>query len=120
MMNLNAPNFFNFKEKKVDTTWTKMVDKIRWGLKPMKIEGELIGSNSYTFKGKVGYTFDLKQEDGTTLTVNGHKSINTYLLKLIKGDKVKINYKGIDKKLNKRVFEIFYCSMALGTKRTLE
>jgi len=120
MMYLNAPNFFNFKEKKVDTDWKKMVDKIRWGLKPMKIEGEIIGSNSYTFKGKSGYTFDLKQEDGSTLTINGHKSINNFLLKLVKGDAVKINYRGVDKKLNKRVFEIYYKSLAKGVDRKIE
>jgi hypothetical protein len=119
-MYLNAPNFFNFKEKKMDTDWKKMVDKIRWGLKPMKIEGELIGSNSYTFKGKAGFTFDLKQSDGSVLTINGHKSINNFLLKLKKGDAVKISYKGIDKKLNKRVFEIFYKSLAEGSSRTIE
>lgn len=99
--------------------WEQLIDKIRWQDKRINVEGELIKINEYTYKDKKGFTFDLKQNNGSIITINGHKMINDFIMRLKIGDTLKVMYRGINPKTNKQDFKLFVKRFGDGTERTL-
>ena len=102
-----------------EQAWTELVDKIRWQDKKINVEGELVKINEYTYKEKKGYTFDLKKDDNSIITINGHKLINDFILRLQIHDRLKVMYRGINPKTNKQDFKLFVQRLADDTNRNL-
>lgn len=62
--------------------------------KDMQIDQEIIGKLSKVVEGQYGLTYYLKQQDGSTIGVNGAGQLDSLMEQIAEGETVRIVYKG--------------------------